>query len=227
MITSDEILFINNYYVFKGSQYWLLTADSVAPGYPRRIADDWPGLPNNIDAAVTWPDNEMTFFFKGSQYWKFHNQDAKSGYPKRISSGFDGIPNNVDAAFVWGGNGKIYFFKGDDYWKFDPARKPPVRSVYPRSLSNWDLPPRIKGAVKWTNKYTYFFTDSDYYRFNDRKFTIDSGDPAFPRETGPWWFGCKQGLLRTAAAQKEEEPFVSLFDDVEDDEIYDLYMGDE
>ena len=32
-----------SYYVFKGADYWRLTDDSVAPGYPRKIAEDWPG----------------------------------------------------------------------------------------------------------------------------------------------------------------------------------------
>merc|ERR1711860_345891 len=113
-----------SYYVFKGSNYWKLTEDSVESGYPRKISEDWPGLPNNINAAVTWTDNKKTYFFKGDQYWKFDNMQPVDGYPKDISVGFAGIPNNVDAAFVWGGNGKIYFFKDDEYWKFDPSRNP-------------------------------------------------------------------------------------------------------
>ena len=35
-----------SYYVFKGADYWRLTDDSVAPGYPRKIAEDWPGKYN-------------------------------------------------------------------------------------------------------------------------------------------------------------------------------------
>lgn len=77
-----------SYYVFKGSKYWKLTEDSVARGYPRNIEDDWPGLPSNIDAAVTWTENKKTYFFKGSQYWKFDNQEPDPGYPKRIRDGF-------------------------------------------------------------------------------------------------------------------------------------------
>ena len=55
-----------NYFVFKGANYWKLTEDSVESGYPREISDDWPGLPNNIDAAFTWTDNQKTYFFKGT-----------------------------------------------------------------------------------------------------------------------------------------------------------------
>ena len=97
-------------YVFKGSKYWKLIDDGVAPGFPKPITNDWDGLPGNIDAAFTW-SNGKTYIFKGSKYWRFTNQNKDDGYPKPISKGFDGIPNDVDAAFMWSGNGKIYFFK--------------------------------------------------------------------------------------------------------------------
>ena len=54
--------------------------------------------------------------------------------------------------------------QGSSYWKFDPSRKPPVRAVYPRPASNWDLPSGVSAAVKWKNGYTYFFHDDEYYR---------------------------------------------------------------
>jgi matrix metalloproteinase-14 (membrane-inserted) len=49
-----------SYYVFKGSKYWKLTEDSVESGYPRPISQDWPGLPDDIDAAVMWSENKKT-----------------------------------------------------------------------------------------------------------------------------------------------------------------------
>lgn len=97
-------------YTFKGRQYWKLTDESIANGYPRRTSGDWDGLPSNLDAAFTWT-NGKTYFFKGSKYWRFTNQEMDDGYPKEIVKGFEGIPDNVDAAFVWTGNEKIYFFK--------------------------------------------------------------------------------------------------------------------
>ena len=100
--------------------------------------------------------------------------------------------------------------KGDDYWKFDPSRKPPVRSVYPRNINNWDLPSNINGAVQWKNSKAYFFKDDEYYRFNDRRFQIDSGDPKFPRSTGPWWFGCEkpQSPLRDTFSLQNDSPAI-------------------
>ena len=108
----------------------------MAPGYPRPIAQDWPGLPTSLDAAFTWTKSRATYFLKGGQYWKFENQVAARGYPRPLADGFPGIPYNVDAAFVWGGNGKIYFFKAGQYWKFDPERKPHVRTDrYPKGAA--------------------------------------------------------------------------------------------
>ena len=140
--------------------------------YRRYIAADW-GLPRNLDAAFTWT-NGKTYFFKRSLYWRYSNQTQDEGYPKLISKGFDGIPDNIDAAFVWSGNGKIYFFKGSDYWRFDPDQSPPVRSSYPRPISNWNgLPDNLDAALLYRNGFSYFFKGNDYWRFNDRAFAVN------------------------------------------------------
>lgn len=202
-------------YIFKDSQYYKLTEDSIAPGYPRSISTDWDGMPGFIDAAFTWT-NGRTYFFKGTRYWRFTNFTMDADYPKLISKGFSGIPNNIDAAFVWSGNGKIYFTKGSQYWRFDPTKRPPVKSTYPEMLSNWEgIPNNLDDALQYSNGYTYFFKDGQYYRFNDRGFTVDEADPPFPRPVGYWWLGCK------SSASQRVEP--STRNDVPDD----LDVGDE
>jgi len=194
-------------YVFQGEQYWKLTKESVAKGYPKRISEDWEGLPNHLDAAFTWQDTGATYIFKGEEYWKFTNMNPEPGYPKLISEGFPGIPSSVDTAFVWGGNNKIYFFKENQYWKFDPQRKPHVRSdVYPKDIGDeWGLPGDMEGALQWDNGKTYFFKGENYWRFNDRRFAVDRGTPEFPRSAGEWWFGCPrvQSLLQGERGEEE------------------------
>ena len=111
-------------YVFRGDNYWLLTSEAVAPGYPRSISSDW-SLPSNIQAAFTWRDTGATYLFSGSQYWKYRDMQPVSGYPKDISEGFPGIPADVDTAFVWSGNNKIYFFKGKKPLTNSPPTSPP------------------------------------------------------------------------------------------------------
>ncbi|XP_012278476.1 matrix metalloproteinase-14 isoform X2 [Orussus abietinus] len=177
-------------YAFQGDHYWKLTADGVASGYPRLISNSWKGLPGNIDAAFTYK-NGKTYFFKGSKYWRYVGKRMDGSYPKDISEGFTGIPDNIDAATVWTGNGKIYFYKGTKFWRFDPAQRPPVKSTYPKLISNWEgLPDNLDAALTY-NGYTYFFKGSAYYRFNDRAFSVDVADPAFPRSIAYWWFGCR------------------------------------
>ena len=37
-----------SFYVFKGSQYWKMSETAVEPGFPRKISEDWLGLPSDI-----------------------------------------------------------------------------------------------------------------------------------------------------------------------------------
>ncbi|KAL2735939.1 matrix metalloproteinase-14 isoform X1 [Vespula squamosa] len=205
-------------YVFKGEHYWRLTADGIASGYPKRISNSWKGLPGNIDAAFTFK-NGKTYFFKGSKYWRYIGKHMDGQYPKEISEGFTGIPDNIDAATVWTGNGKIYFYKGTKFWRFDQVQKPPVKSTYPKPIKNWEgLPDNLDGAVIYQG-YTYFFKDKGYYRFNDRTFSVDVADPAFPRATAYWWFGCKsasKGTLGNIRWQGESPEESSLFSGILD-----------
>ncbi|XP_067014359.2 matrix metalloproteinase-14 isoform X2 [Anabrus simplex] len=181
-------------YAFKGDMYYKLNDEGVEPGYPKRISQSWVGLPGNIDAAFTYK-NGKTYFFKGSQYWRYVGKTMDGDYPKLISDGFTGIPDNLDASVVWTGNGKIYFYKGSKFWKFDPTQKPPVKSTYPKPISNWEgIPDNLDAALVYRG-YTYFFKGTKYYRFDDRSFTVDAGNPPFPRPTGRWWFGCKESRL--------------------------------
>lgn len=62
---------------------------------------------------------------------------------------------------------------GTKFWKFDPMQTPPVKSTYPKPISNWDgIPDNLDAALHYTNGYTYFFKDGNYYRFNDRMFAV-------------------------------------------------------
>ncbi|XP_058789744.1 stromelysin-3 isoform X2 [Phymastichus coffea] len=158
-------------YIFKGQYYWRLTNEGIVSGYPRLISESWKELPGNIDAAFTYK-NGKTYFFKGSRYWRYIDKIIDGDYPKDISEGFTGIPDNIDAASIWTGNGKIYFFKGTKFWKFDPSLKPPVKSTYPKLISIWKGIPDNIDALHSHNGYTYFFKDKEYYRFNDRTFSI-------------------------------------------------------
>ncbi|XP_013195413.2 matrix metalloproteinase-14 isoform X1 [Amyelois transitella] len=200
-------------FIFKGENYWRLTEDGVASGYPRLISRAWPGLPGNIDAAFTYK-NGKTYFFKGSKYWRYNGQKMDGDYPKDISEGFSGIPDNLDAALVWSGNGKIYFYKGSKFWRFDPTKRPPVKATYPKPVSNWEgIPDNIDAALQYTNGYTYFFKGGSYWRFNDRSFSVDTDNPAFPRSTAFWWLGCSSAPRGTVGGNSKYAAYTNSPDE--------------
>ena len=77
-----------------------------------------------------------------------------------------------------------------------------MKSTYPKPISNWEgVPDNLDDAFQYTNGYTYFYKNGAYYRFNDRTFAVDSADPAFPRSTGYWWFGCKSAPRGTIGTE--------------------------
>ena len=109
------------------------------------------------------------------------------------------------------------------------------------------MPSIIDGAVKWSNKRTYFFKNGNYYRFNNRRFGIDNGDSdPFPRPVGPWWFGCAKedlenqdeivpfslnenrgGILLILKGLKRKDAAISLNFDTVGDELLDVIPPDE
>ena len=179
-------------YVFQNREYWKLAKDGVAPGYPKLISDDWPGLPSYLDAAITMSSSGNTFFFKGDQYWKFDNQVPSPKYPKNVSL-WGNLPRNIDAALEDYTGSDIYFFKGYQVWKFDDFTHK-IPSSYPKDLPS-DFPTYMDAAIKWSNGKTYVFRDGNYWRLDQRNQSVEQVDPPYPRDTGKYWFGCSRKSL--------------------------------
>ena len=54
-------------------------------GYPAKINDSWVGVPNNMDAAMTWI-NGKTYFFKGKGFWTFDNLDIQTTHREPMTT---------------------------------------------------------------------------------------------------------------------------------------------
>ena len=71
MIEGESLL------VFQGSRVFKFNVEdkSLAPEYPRKISDEFPGLPNNIDSAFEWGGNGKLYVTKGKTTLHYHNQN--------------------------------------------------------------------------------------------------------------------------------------------------------
>ena len=53
-------------YVFTGRHYHVMDSEGrIDPEDPRLISETWPELPNDLEAAIYWPNSGTTFVFKG------------------------------------------------------------------------------------------------------------------------------------------------------------------
>ncbi|XP_030648151.1 collagenase 3 [Chanos chanos] len=106
---------------FKDVQYWEMKGLELMNGRPKNISDfGFPSRVRKVDAAVHFPETEVTVFFTGTEYWRFDEKKRQmmEGYPKLIRDQWSGVPSPVDAALIE--NGLIYFFVGNLQFEYDP-----------------------------------------------------------------------------------------------------------
>lgn len=127
----------NKLFFFRRDKYIRVDKNTyeIDTGYPKPIAEGWPGVTfNRIDAAVNvWPDS--VYFFNGKQYTRFNITEnrVEEGYPELISKRWVGVTfDRIDAAIYWG-SGKVYFFREDQHIRYDMVtyRSDPG---YPKSI---------------------------------------------------------------------------------------------
>ncbi len=110
-------------FFFDLDKYVRLDIDTGAldEGYPKRIAEGWPGVTfDRIEAATDVPPDSI-YFFKGNQYMRFNTAEnrVEDGYPDLVSKRWVGVTfDRIDAAIYWG-NGKVYLFKDDQHIRYD------------------------------------------------------------------------------------------------------------
>lgn len=95
--------------------------DTLDPGYPKPIAEGFPGVTfDRIDAAL-YTGYDCVYFFAGNKYIRFNTtkHHADEGYPELISKRWVGVTfDRIDATIYWG-NGKVYFFREDQHIRYD------------------------------------------------------------------------------------------------------------
>lgn len=112
-------------FLFHKDKYISLDFDrqSIDPGYPKLIAEGFPGVDFECIDAVLAPGEGYVYFFRGKNYIRFNTTTWKAdeGYPAATRQRFVGVTfDRIDAAIYWG-NGKAYFFKDDQHIRYDMA----------------------------------------------------------------------------------------------------------
>ncbi|KAF1570637.1 UNVERIFIED_CONTAM: Hemopexin, partial [Eudyptes pachyrhynchus] len=118
-----------------GEQVWAYAGGQLRPGFPRRIGDEFPGVPGGVDAAVEcYPEDcggETVLFFKGDTVYSF---DLALRVTKpRVWPGL----GPCSAALRW--LERYYCLRGTHFHRFDPLTGK-VHIGYPRDLRDYFIP---------------------------------------------------------------------------------------
>lgn len=155
-------------YFFKNKKYARYDAltKQILPNYPKDIATYWPGLPDHVDAALTWYQGRYYFFNGASDAIRVRRYDmVKDGVdngPYKIGTYWGNWPSSwksIDAVVLWN-NQRAYFFKGSEYLRYDVQKDQVLGSPKP-ILGNWSFPAGwengIDAAFAWYDGTAYFF----------------------------------------------------------------------
>uniref|UniRef100_A0A8D2JKZ1 Matrix metallopeptidase 12 n=1 Tax=Sciurus vulgaris TaxID=55149 RepID=A0A8D2JKZ1_SCIVU len=143
-----------------------------SPDRPKSPACD----PNLSFDAVTTLGDKILFFKDWFFWWKFPEKSTTS--ISSISSLWPTLPSGIQAAYEIEAKNQVFLFKDDKYWLLSNLRLQPN---YPKSIYSLGFPEYVKkidGAVFNPLTYkTYFFVDSQYWRYDERNQFMDPGYP--------------------------------------------------
>ncbi|XP_043942611.1 matrix metalloproteinase-17-like [Protopterus annectens] len=147
-----------------------------------------PNLPDRCKAnfdAVANIRGEV-FFFKGKYFWRLErSRNLISFNAAQINNFWQGLParlSRLDTVYERMTDSKIVFFSGSKYWVFKDTK---AEDGYPRPITDFGLPSDgIDAAFIWGhNGKTYFFKDSQFWRYDESSRRMDSG---YPKEISLW-----------------------------------------
>ncbi|XP_008828166.1 stromelysin-1 [Nannospalax galili] len=165
------------------SLYGSPPASSDVPVVPSKPSSPKPGVSAMCDPdlsfdAVSTLRGEI-LFFKDRHFWRKSLRTPEPGFYS-ISSFWLSVPSSIDAAYEVISRDTVFIFKGTQFWAI---RGHEEQAGYPKSIYTLGLPvtvSKIDAAISdKEKKKTYFFAEDKYWRFDERKRTME---PEFPRK---------------------------------------------
>ncbi|CAF4237942.1 unnamed protein product [Rotaria socialis] len=223
----DAIITIDDdTYIFKDHLVYRRSKSSMDTEYPKPIRDVfgrweggiWQTIPDKIDTALTWP-NQQIFFFKGKHYWKTIRFQLQTGYPRLIRDGFRGLDEqhfftgHLNAAFVYSGDNHTYFIKDAMIWRLHMNLEfsSSIDIDYPQFVSRWlNIGEKITSAIQWINGLTYFFSHKYYYRYDHVHQQVADSYPTYPRPISEWWLQCNPGASPSSSSSSLSSAYSDL-----------------
>lgn len=118
-------------------------------------------------------------FFKDSHFWRKSLRTLEPGF-YLMSSFWPSLPSGIDAAYEVTSRDIVFIFKRNQFWAI---RGNEVQAGYPRDIQSLGFPLAVRkidaALYDKEKKKTYFFVEDKYWRFDEKK---QSMDPGFPRQ---------------------------------------------
>ncbi|XP_058925888.1 stromelysin-1-like [Kogia breviceps] len=154
--------------------------DSVVP---TESVPPEPGTPATCDPALSF-DAVSTLrgeilFFKDRYFWRKSFRTSEPEF-HLISSFWPSLPSGIDAAYEVISKDSVFIFKGNQFWAI---RGREVQAGYPRDIHTLGFPSTIRkidaAFSDKEKKKTYFFVEDKYWRFDEKR---QSMEPGFPKQ---------------------------------------------
>ncbi|KAF6333578.1 matrix metallopeptidase 3 [Rhinolophus ferrumequinum] len=118
-------------------------------------------------------------FFKDRHFWRKSLRTLEPGF-YLLSSFWPSLPSGIDAAYEVTSKDTVFIFKQNQFWAI---RGNEVQAGYPRGIHTLGFPPTVRkidaALFDKEKKKSYFFVEDKYWRFDEKK---QSMDPGFPRQ---------------------------------------------
>ena len=150
-------------YFFSGAEClrYDLAAGTVDTGYPKKIVEEFPGLPfaDHLDGVILTSADAATFF-AGNQACRYSPregrvledpQDIRGAWPRVPASGLQGV--------LYTGHVDAYFFHHDQMLHYNPLRREVRKTTVPEPVaSHWHLNLDHPGhCANWIDGQAVFF----------------------------------------------------------------------